>query len=92
MNTVTNIPTETRPSCVTHVAALAPLERMRIDAGVERIVSVVDGVVAVALEDDDAILTPGHSIDIAAGERARAWNAGDETARVVISACPAAAA
>lgn len=40
------------------------------------------GILYVALEDDELVLTAGDEIVIQAGERHRAWNAGDVPAQV----------
>ena len=62
---------------------LLPGQRLRMDDGGDRFFCVLEGIVAVAFDDDDVILTPGDQLSIAAGEHPRVWNAGDEAARVV---------
>jgi quercetin dioxygenase-like cupin family protein len=89
MNAMTRITTQPhRQSLVTRVEEIAPDARLRLEERCEHIVSVSEGVVGVALAEDDAILTPGEWIGIGAGERRIAWNAGDEAARVVVAQHP----
>jgi mannose-6-phosphate isomerase-like protein (cupin superfamily) len=83
MNTLTYIPIEPR-SRVTRVAELAPDDRLHLDDEREQVLSVIKGVLVVALAEDDAILTPGDFVTVGAGVRARAWNGGDEDVRVVV--------
>ena len=66
---------------------LQPDERLpgdRLDESRDQLIVVSEGVVYVALEDDDSVLTPGDSALIRAGQPRRVWNAGDETARFVV--------
>jgi uncharacterized cupin superfamily protein len=63
---------------------LAPDEHLGLEPGADRFVCVLDGVVYVAFEEDDAILLPGDQIVVRDGESHRAWNGGDEVARVVV--------
>jgi quercetin dioxygenase-like cupin family protein len=53
----------------------------------ETTVQVLDGVVYVATEDDDWVLTPGDTATIAPGVPYRRWNAGDDEARWVEAYC-----
>jgi quercetin dioxygenase-like cupin family protein len=48
---------------------------------------VYDGILCVTVGDDDYVLMPGDSVTLRAGARARAWNAGDDAARVIIERC-----
>jgi quercetin dioxygenase-like cupin family protein len=70
---------------------MAPGSRLDLDPGSEQTISVSEGVIYVLMEDDEVVLTPGDSLTIPAGERRRAWNAGDETARVEVSSVAALA-
>ncbi|MEA2439907.1 MAG: Cupin [Thermoleophilaceae bacterium] len=65
---------------------LAPGAPLRIDPSSDQLVRVTDGVLYVRLEEHDVVLLPGDSLTVPAGESRRAWNAGDEAARVVVSA------
>jgi quercetin dioxygenase-like cupin family protein len=64
---------------------LAPDERLRLDGLGEQAIAVTDGVVYVALEDDDVVLLPGDSLVVASGAPRRVWNAGDVTARLLVA-------
>jgi quercetin dioxygenase-like cupin family protein len=64
---------------------LAPGDPLHTDPSRDELIRVTDGIVYVRLGDDDAVLVAGDSITVAAGEPRRAWNAGDETARVEVS-------
>ena len=65
----------------------SPDEQIQLDPTCDNALRVTDGVMAVRLDDDhDAVLTPGDSVTIPAGSRARAWNAGDSIAYFVIKA------
>jgi quercetin dioxygenase-like cupin family protein len=55
----------------------------------ESTVMALDGVVYVATQDAEWILTPGDTAHIPAGERYRRWDAGDEEARWVEVHCAA---
>ncbi len=71
---------------LTHIE-LAPGQRLPdLDADHEQAISVAEGVIYVVLEEDELALTPGDRVTIPAGERRRAWNAGDVTARLAVSA------
>jgi quercetin dioxygenase-like cupin family protein len=82
-----------RPTRRTHgrtldAHVLQPGERLpaaRMDSARSQSIGVLEGVVYVVLEEDEVVLTPGESIRIPAGEPRRAWNAGDATARVLVS-------
>jgi quercetin dioxygenase-like cupin family protein len=72
----------------THTHELQPTERIpvaHLDRDREQSIHVLDGVVYVVLEEDDVVLTPGDSLTIPAGQSRWAWNAGDETARLVLA-------
>jgi quercetin dioxygenase-like cupin family protein len=67
---------------------LKPDERLgsdRLSTGRDQLIRVSDGVVYVALEDDDVVLTAGDSIVVRAHEPRRVWNAADVTARLVVA-------
>ncbi|MEA2431839.1 MAG: hypothetical protein QOI19_2312 [Thermoleophilaceae bacterium] len=72
--------------------ALAPGDPVRTDSSRNQLIRVTEGVVYVTREDDDVVLYPGDAITIASGTPLRAWNAGDETARVFVcdaeTGCP----
>jgi quercetin dioxygenase-like cupin family protein len=63
---------------------LDPLQRLphRTD---DHTLYIAEGVVYVVLEEDELALTPGDQIGVRRDEMKRAWNAGDEVARVVVS-------
>ncbi|MEA2467154.1 MAG: Mannose-6-phosphate isomerase [Thermoleophilaceae bacterium] len=63
---------------------LAPAQRLELDSPCDQVVTVEAGVLYVVLADDEVALTPGDSLRVASGEPARAWNAGDEPAQVVV--------
>jgi quercetin dioxygenase-like cupin family protein len=64
---------------------LAPGDVLRTDATRDQLVRVTDGILCVRQAEDDAVLVAGDSITLLAGEPRHVWNAGDETARVVVS-------
>jgi mannose-6-phosphate isomerase-like protein (cupin superfamily) len=65
----------------------SPDEQIQLDPTCDNALEVTYGVMAVRLDDDhDAVLTPGDSVTIRAGVRARAWNAGDSVVRFVLKA------
>jgi len=65
-----------------HRHALAPDERLPSPmSDYDQVVHVTDGVLCIALAEDDMVLLPGDSATIAAFEPHRIWNGGDETAR-----------
>jgi quercetin dioxygenase-like cupin family protein len=66
------------------VVALAPDEHLPLDSPRDVTLAVFDGVLYVTAGDDDYVLTPGDSVSLRAGAHARAWNAGDGTARVIV--------
>ena len=53
----------------------------------ESTVDVLEGVVYVATQDDEWILTPGDTAHIAVGTPYRRWNAGDDDAHWVEVYC-----
>lgn len=63
-----------------HIQPGAPLP---LDPSRDQHLEVTDGVVYVTLDEHDVVLTPGDEITIPAGAPRRAWNAGDEVARVL---------
>jgi quercetin dioxygenase-like cupin family protein len=70
---------------------LAPDQPLELDASCDQLISVADGIVYVALEDGEAVLSAGDSVVIPAGAPRRAWNAGDEAASVEVRAVRALA-
>ena len=66
------------------VHELQPLEQLPVGI-FEHTLYVSDGVVYVVLDEDELALTAGDQIGIRRGELRRAWNAGDEAARVVVA-------
>jgi quercetin dioxygenase-like cupin family protein len=66
------------------VVALAPEQHLPLDSPREVTLAVFDGVLYVTVGDDDYVLMPGDSVSLRAGARARAWNAGDDPARVIV--------
>jgi quercetin dioxygenase-like cupin family protein len=75
---------ETPPRSDVVTYHLDPLQRLpqRTD---DHTLYVSEGVLYVVLEEDELALTSGDQIGIRPGEIKRAWNAGDEVARVVVS-------
>jgi mannose-6-phosphate isomerase-like protein (cupin superfamily) len=75
-----------------HAQTLAPGDLVRTDASRNQLIRVTEGVVYVTREDDEAVLFAGDAITIPSGTPGRAWNAGDETARVFVcdaeTGCP----
>ena len=71
---------------------LRPEERLDLDTLRRQVLSVVAGIVYAVVGENDYILTSGDRIEIAAGEKIRAWNAGDEIARVALGDRPQAIA
>ena len=65
---------------------LAPGDALRTDSSLNQLVRVTEGIVYVRRGDDDVVLFGGDAITIAAGEPRRVWNAGDESARVIVAA------
>jgi quercetin dioxygenase-like cupin family protein len=75
--------TPSQTFAVESVAAVdAPARPSRHDR-LETTIEVSDGVVCVALTDEDWILTPGDRVTIPAGLPFRVHNAGDDEARFV---------
>jgi quercetin dioxygenase-like cupin family protein len=66
------------------VHELQPLEQLPVGI-TEHTIYVSDGVLYVILEADELALTAGDQIGIRRGELRRAWNAGEEAARVVVA-------
>jgi quercetin dioxygenase-like cupin family protein len=64
---------------------LAPGDQLVVDRSRSQLLRVVEGVIYVRGEDDDAVLLPGDSMVLAAGEAHLVWNAGDEPARVHVA-------
>ena len=64
--------------------SIPPNEQLRLDSTCVHSLTVDEGVMYARLEDegDERVLTPGDSVEIPAGARARVWNAGDEVATV----------
>lgn len=95
----TAITTELGASCATGVAPLASLELFEspdsvhdpraLHPGIATTVQVLDGVVYLATEDDEWVLTPGDTVTVPAGTAFRRWNAGDYEARWVEVYCAA---
>ena len=75
---------DTRPRTDVVVFHLDPSQRLPIGIR-DHTLSVSEGTLYVVLEDDEQALTAGDQIGIRRGELKRAWNAGDEVARVVVS-------
>jgi uncharacterized cupin superfamily protein len=77
-----------------------PVRAARAHERLETQITVLEGVVAVASDEHDWILTPGDELTIPAGRAFRRWNAGDDEARLVEvyrvagapNGCPEAAA
>jgi quercetin dioxygenase-like cupin family protein len=69
---------------------LAPGALLATDRARSQLLRVVDGVVYVQTEDDEAVLLPGDSALLPAGEARRVWNAGDEAAHVLLLDRPSA--
>lgn len=66
------------------VHELRPLEELPVSIS-DHTIYVSDGVLYAVLEEDELALTSGDQIGLRRGELRRAWNAGDETARVVVA-------
>ena len=67
---------------------LHPDERLELSTMGEQVLEVEYGVVYAAIGENDYVLTSGDEIVVAAREDVRAWNAGDEYARVTLTAYP----
>ena len=63
---------------------LDPLQRLPVGIH-DHTLSVSEGVLYVVLEVDELALTSGDQIGVRAGELKRAWNAGEEVARIAVS-------
>jgi Cupin domain len=93
----TALTTELGRSCDTGALPVASLELYEspdsvrdpraLHVAVSTTVQVLDGVVYVATEDDEWVLTPGDVVTLAAGTPFRRWNAGDDQARWVEVYC-----
>ena len=60
--------------------------RRRLPVGMrDHTLYVAEGVLYVILEGDEQALTAGDQIGVRPGELHRAWNAGDDVARVVVT-------
>jgi quercetin dioxygenase-like cupin family protein len=68
----------------TEARELAPGDLLETDPSRGQLLRVTDGVVYVRREEDETVLVAGDSIALSAGEPRRVWNAGDETARVLV--------
>jgi quercetin dioxygenase-like cupin family protein len=66
------------------VHELEPLANLPVGI-CEHTLYVSSGVVYVVLHEDELALTAGDQIGVRRGELRRAWNAGEETARVVVA-------
>ena len=80
-------PAERHVPAIGLVVELAVDERIdpaQLDTRRDATLAVVDGIVCVSVGDDDYVLMPGDSVTLRAGADARAWNAGDDPARLII--------
>ena len=64
---------------------LAPGDLLSTDPEHDQVLRVTAGILYARRDEDDTVLVPGDSITLLAGEPRRVWNAGDETAWVVLS-------
>jgi quercetin dioxygenase-like cupin family protein len=71
---------------------LTPGAALVTDGARAQLLRVVDGIVYVRGEDDDAVLVAGDSALLRAGEARRVWNAGDEAAHLLLVDRPSAVA
>jgi hypothetical protein len=69
-----------------HHRDLKPSERLEIHTLREQVLSVPYGIVYAVVGESDYILTSGDDVEIPARQQIRAWNAGDEIARVALTA------
>jgi quercetin dioxygenase-like cupin family protein len=69
---------------------LAPGAPLVTDRARSQLLRVVDGIVYVRTEDDEAVLLSGDSTLLPAGEARRVWNAGDDAAHVLLMDRPSA--
>ena len=65
---------------------LHPDERLELSTLRDQVLSVARGIVYAVVGENDYILTSGDHLEISAGQTVRAWNAGDDTVRVALSA------
>jgi quercetin dioxygenase-like cupin family protein len=63
---------------------LDPEQRLPVGSS-DHTLYVSEGVLYVVLDGDEQALTAGDQIGVRPGELNRAWNAGDEVARVVVT-------
>jgi Cupin domain len=94
----TAVTTELAPNCDTGALPLAAVEVLetpdsvqisRAQLDVETTVQVLEGIVYVATDEREWVLTAGDSATVAAGVPYRRWNAGDDYARWVEIYCAA---
>ena len=78
-------PDERPSSDVVAIVHLDPDEPLPLDASRENVVCVADGLVYLTIGDEDVILMSGERVALRAGDDVRAWNAGDEPARVIVA-------
>jgi hypothetical protein len=64
---------------------LEPDDRLGVDTNRDNLISVTEGLLYLAIGDDDVMLLGGEQIALRAGEPVRAWNAGDEPTQVIIT-------
>ena len=69
-----------------HHRDLQPNEHLDIDTLRDQVLAVPYGIVYAVIGEHDHVLTSGDQLEITGGEAIRAWNAGDEVARVAITA------
>ena len=65
---------------------LQPDERLALSTLHDQVIAVAGGILYAVVGENDYILTAGDRLEVAAGEPVRAWNAGDHTVRVALSA------
>src|SRR5689334_3475554 len=97
----TALTTELGPSCSTGALPLAALELFEspdptpesraVQPGIQTTLHVLDGVVYVATEDEEWVLTPGDTATIRGDSPYRRWNAGEDQARWIEVDCAAIA-
>jgi quercetin dioxygenase-like cupin family protein len=62
--------------------SIPPNQQLPLNPTCRHAIAVADGVMYARLDEDERVLTPGDSVEIPPGARARVWNAGDEVATV----------
>ena len=77
---------ETATDILQNCRYLQPDERLALSTLHDQVISVAGGIVYAVMGENDYILTAGDRLAIAAGEPVRAWNAGDHTVRLALSA------